>query len=146
MTAWLGATVGASSTRSAEALPRRMRSARKAREVLSLPPSYTLRTIGIIASPEGSAAPQGRGKRAIDEGTAHPEQAGLLEPARGLHQLAVGAGDVAANVVLAKMKDGAPGPLRGGLLGARFRGGQRACGDGGCRRQGKDESADRHLP
>src|SRR5512142_1523870 len=115
MIAWLGATVGASSTRSAEALPRRMRSARNAREVLSLPPSYTLRTIGIIASPGGSATAQGRGEGAIDERAAHANEAGFGDLARRLHQLAVGPGDVAADVVFAEVEDGASGALSGGL-------------------------------
>src|SRR5512132_3005560 len=118
MTAWLGATVGASRIRSAEALPRRMRSARNARDVLSLPPSYTLRTIGIIASPGRSAAAQGRGEGAIDERAAHAQEAGFGDLARRLDQLAVGSGDVAADVVFAEMQDGAARPLPGGLARA----------------------------
>ena len=90
-----------------------MRSARNAREVLSLPPSYTLRTIGIIASPGGSATAQGRGEGAIDERAAHAKEAGFGDLARRLHQLAVGPGDVAADVVFAEMKDGAPRALPG---------------------------------
>src|SRR5207237_6192328 len=134
-----------SSCRSAETLPSRMRSARKLRVFLSFPPSYTLRTIGIIGSPEmGSAAAQGFGERAVQKRPPHPQEARLQHPARRLHQLAVGAGDVAADVVFAEMKDGAPGTLPGRLVGVRRAGRWSGGKDGGDRRTQDELSV--HLP
>ena len=68
ITAWVGATVADSSNRSVAALPRRMRSARKARAHLSFPPSYTLRTMESWEQGLGRALrarPRARGPRTI---------------------------------------------------------------------------------
>src|SRR5204862_2449087 len=106
MTACVGATLGESSSRSAAALPRRIRSAWNARELFSLPPSYTLRTIGIIASPRCSAAREWSGQRAIDERATHAQKARLGDLPRRLDQLAVRARDPPADVVFPEVEDG----------------------------------------
>src|SRR5438128_2008981 len=123
-----------------------MRSARKAREPLSLPPSYTLRTIGIIDSPRGSTAAERSGQGAVHERAADAQKAFVGDLARRLHQLAVGAGDVAADVVFAEVEDGPALSLYKRAL-ARFGSYGSACSESsGCDSSDYDLAQHRPLP
>ena len=73
-------------------------------------------------------AAQRRGEGAIQEGAADAQQALIGDLARRLDELAVGPGDVAADVVLAEVQDGAARALAGGRPGGGFAG-SRGTGD-----------------
>src|SRR5262249_43957384 len=118
MSACSEATLAPESCSSTSPVPRRTCGPRKARASLSFPPSYTLRMIESATL----GASLGARERAVQEVAAHPHQRALRGLARRLHQLAIGAGQVAVDVVLAESKDGALAGRRALRLGGLSRG------------------------